>query len=250
MVDDVIGLVEGPPCLEALSLRDDFPVALPESRPEGRAPRHAPLRLVVAIVTCRVVDCGHTVCSGSIVARPQVAMYDARGDGPRPLEERTQTVCVPLHLVPHARELGAARALHLVVHAALAEEVHPLTRPRVELGGAANGVVHREAKLARSRLLVRGLGEVHTSHQTAKLLRVGAAPEVEVLHHHVTPTAGAVPVVDDLGDAHRVGVVHGAQAQCLALKHLLRGPARRLDEEVLGRAVGLDHTQAREGRPP
>lgn len=67
------------------------------------------------------------------------------------LEEAAQ---VRGQALAHARQRGVVGQAQLVQQAALAEEGHPVVRPAVGLRRAANGVVHREAELARLRVLI------------------------------------------------------------------------------------------------
>eukprot|EP00966_Prymnesium_polylepis_P273272 6312823-Prymnesium_polylepis.2 len=75
----MIGLIEEKALVEALVLRDERSVALPEGWPQRRTPAHAPLGLVVAIVDGRVEDARLAV-DGGHVAAPKVAVQHRRLD--------------------------------------------------------------------------------------------------------------------------------------------------------------------------
>mmetsp|Transcript_18828 Transcript_18828/g.46237 ORF Transcript_18828/g.46237 Transcript_18828/m.46237 type:complete len:251 (+) Transcript_18828:206-958(+) len=231
MIELVIQLVENPPLLEALVLRDQLPVSLPESAAETGAPRHAPLSLVVTIVGCGIVN-GWLAIRACDVAAPEVAVKAAwlHLD---PLKHRVEPVRLLTHLVPQLLELRVSCKLHLMPNALLPEEPRPVVIPAVGLGGPPDRVVDWESKLPLLGLLDGRLREVHLRNRPAQRLLVTAPTQRQILHDDVAPPLAIIPPPQNLGNPNSPGLVHGLQPQRLPSEHLLSTLPARLDEVLL-----------------
>mmetsp|Transcript_29790 Transcript_29790/g.93371 ORF Transcript_29790/g.93371 Transcript_29790/m.93371 type:complete len:295 (-) Transcript_29790:137-1021(-) len=250
MVELVVRLVQREAALEALVLWDQRAVALPKGGAERRAPAHAPLGLVVAVVDRRVEDAGHPL-RGRDVAAPQVAVQHRRLDV-QPLEQVQEAVRRVERRLPLLAEAHVGSLTHLEADPLVAEELDPgggaaARGPRVWLRRRADGVVDVEPEPALPRLLGQRLREVHLSHQPAELLLVDAPAHVHVLHDEKRAAVGAVFEGKHLWHRHRARGAERAEAERLAEEHgLERARAGRLDDQLL--LVPLDGV-AREAGP-
>ena len=86
---------------------------------------------------------------------------------------------------------------------------------------------------------------MHLGHLPAKHALVGAAAERQEVHDDVGAVAAlAIAKVQHLGNADRVGGMHGAQTDGFTVEHLLAVLVRCLDEEL-----ALCSGDSAEGRP-
>ena len=113
----MIQLIQDAPLSKPWLLRNQLAVPFPERWPQGGAPAHSPLCLMMPVIGCWVVNAGLSLAAANVAA-PQIAVQHRRLHSDA-LKERLQAVGLVANLRPNAKQGSQSHACSLTVLAAL-----------------------------------------------------------------------------------------------------------------------------------